>query len=80
MCVLRITLSEQANGWLDEQVGVGQFGSVSAYIEDLVRREMRRGQSRHLLQASITDGVDSGVSDLQVVDIWSKVKQDTAPD
>lgn len=80
MCVFKITLSEQANGWLDEQVGIGRLGSVSAYIEDLVRREMRRDESRHLLQASITDGVDTGASDLQVVDIWSKVKQDTAPD
>ena len=65
-----ITLSDKQDAWIKAQIARGEFTNDSEYIRDLVRRD-QEGQSKlSNLRKAIAEGLESGVSDLSLSDIW----------
>ena len=70
-----ITLSDNQDSWIEAQIASGNFTNDSEYIRDLVRRDQEgQGKLANLKQA-ITEGLNSGISDLSLDEIWQAAEQ-----
>ena len=73
MAIIRktITLSDSQDAWIKAQIARGAFTNDSEYIRDLVRRDQEGQNSLAELRQAIAEGLESGVSDLSLDDIWT---------
>jgi antitoxin ParD1/3/4 len=69
-----ITLTSKLDEWIKLQTNGGEFTNDSEYIRDLVRRDRDQKSKLLALRAAIQDGLDSGVSDRTVGDIWAEAE------
>ena len=75
-----ITVTEQQNSWIKSQIESGKYGNDSEYLRELVRKDQEYKKSVDLLRSALIEGEQSGISDLTIDDIWSKVKDKHALD
>lgn len=75
-----ITVTEQQNSWIKSQIESGKYGNDSEYLRELVRKDQEYKKSVDLLRSALIEGEQSGISDLTMDDIWSKVKDKHALD
>ena len=69
-----ITLTSKLDQWIKSQTIDGDFTNDSEYIRDLVRRDQDQKSKLLALKAAIQEGLDSGVSDRTVGDIWAEAE------
>lgn len=69
-----ITLTSKQDHWIKSQTTDGEFTNGSEYIRDRVRRDQDQKSKRLALRAAIQDGLDSGVSDRTVGEIWAEAE------
>ena len=69
-----ITFTEKQDQWIKSQIEAGEFTNDSEYLRDLVRRDQAKNEKYSALKAAITEGMDSGVSDKNVLDIMKEVE------
>lgn len=74
-----ITLTDQQADWIRAQIELGRFTNDSEYIRDLVRRDQEDRAKLEALRKAIQDGLDSGVSERGLEDIWEAAEQRFAP-
>jgi len=70
-----ITITEQQEVWIRQQVENGTYGNDSEYVRALIRRD--QGAARiplEELKAAIQEGLESGVSKRKVREIWEAVE------
>lgn len=65
-----ITFTEQQDAWIKQQIEKGDFTNDSEYIRDLVRRDQAKKRQKAELDAALLEGLESGVSEKSVEDIW----------
>jgi antitoxin ParD1/3/4 len=53
---MNVSLPDALRAFVEDEVASGEFGTASAYVQHLIRRERRRVQVRQLL----LDGLASG--------------------
>ena len=70
-----ITLSEQQDAWVKARIESGDYTNDSEYIRDLIRRDQEQNAKFLALKAAIQDGLNSGISDRSVADIWAEAEQ-----
>lgn len=70
-----ITLSDSQDAWIKAQIARGAFTNDSEYIRDLVRRDQEGQNKLSDLRQAIAEGLESGVSDLSLNDIWTKAEK-----
>ena len=70
-----ITLTDQQDQWIKAQIAAGEYTNDSEYIRDLVRRDQEQNAKFKALKAAIQEGLDSGVSDKTVSDIWEEAEK-----
>lgn len=70
-----ITLSDSQDAWIKAQIARGAFTNDSEYIRDLVRRDQEGQNKLSDLRQAIAEGLESGVSDLSLDDIWTKAEK-----
>ncbi len=70
-----ITFTEQQDLWIKQQIENGDYTNDSEYLRDLVRRDQADKQKINELRAAIQDGLDSGLSDRTVEDIWKEAEE-----
>ena len=70
-----ITFTEQQDRWIKGQIANGNFTNDSEYIRDLVRQDQVRNTEFLQLKAAIQEGIDSGISEKSLNDIWEEVEQ-----
>ena len=70
-----ITLTEQQDQWIKAQIAAGEYTNDSEYIRDLVRRDQEQNAKFKALKQAIQEGLDSGVSDKTVSDIWEEAEK-----
>jgi antitoxin ParD1/3/4 len=70
-----ITLTDQQDQWIKAQIAAGEYTNDSEYIRDLVRRDQEQNAKFKALKAAIQEGLDSGVSDKKVSDIWEEAEK-----
>lgn len=66
-----ITLTDSQDAWIKSQIARGAFTNDSEYIRDLVKRDQLQEDQLASLRQVIAEGLDSGVSDKSLGDIWS---------
>ncbi len=69
MATMNVSLPEAMKAWVEAQARGGRYRNASDYVRDLVRRDQERAQKIAELQALISEGIDSGVSDKNMKDI-----------
>lgn len=55
---MNVSLPESMRAFVDSEVASGEYGTTSAYIQQLIRRDRRRAEVRQML----LDGIASGPS------------------
>lgn len=69
-----ITLSDSQNAWIKSQISRGSFTNDSEYIRDLLRRDQSQHEQLSRLKHLIAEGLESGVSDKSLNDIWNQAE------
>lgn len=77
MAVVRksITFTEQQDFWIKRQIEKGDYTNDSEYLRDLVRRDQAEQQKLDELRAALQEGLDSGISDKTVEEIWKEAEE-----
>jgi antitoxin ParD1/3/4 len=70
-----ITVTDHQEKWIKAQVESGQYGNDSEYFRDLLRRDEEQNAKFQALKAAIQEGLDSGVSDKTVLDVWREAEE-----
>lgn len=71
-----ITMPEQMSEFVNWQVSSGQYGGISEYLRDLVRKDQEEKQvSIKALGRLIDQAEASGISSRSLDDIWNDCKQ-----
>ena len=77
MSMLRktITITDQMESWVKQQIDSGRYGNDSEYFRDLIRRDKERLDAEIKLSQLLDEAEGSGLSQHSVIDIWDKVKK-----
>ncbi len=70
-----ITITDRQEQWIRAQVASGDYGSDSEYFRTLIRQDQERNATYRALKKAIQEGVDSGVSDRTVKEIWAEAER-----
>jgi antitoxin ParD1/3/4 len=60
--------------WVEAQAKTGRYSNASDYVRDLIRRDQERAVKIADMQALLTEGLESGVSDETTNSIRASVK------
>lgn len=74
MATMNISLPEQMKAWAEAQAETGKYSNTSDYVRDLIRRDQERAEKIAAMQANITEGLASGVSQLTMDEILQKAR------
>lgn len=69
-----ITLTDQQSEWIKSRITSGVYTNDSEYIRDLVRRDQERDARLQALRHAVQEGLDSGVSDRTLHEIWQEAE------
>lgn len=61
MATMNISLPDPMRDWVQAQIEIGKYSSSSDYIRDLIRKDQEQRDRLAVLQAAITQGLESGV-------------------
>ena len=70
-----ITVTDRQEQWIRAQVASGEYGNDSEYFRDLIRRDQERNAQFRALKEAIQEGLESGVGDKTVKEIWAEAEQ-----
>jgi len=74
MATMNVSLPDPMKAWVEAQVHGGQYGNASDYVRDLIRRDQQDRKQIKTLQAAITKGLESGISDRTMQDILKEAR------
>lgn len=74
MATMNVSLPDLMKAWVEAQVHGGQYGNASDYVRDLIRRDQQDREQIKTLQAAITKGLESGMSDRAMKDILKEAR------
>ena len=66
-----ITLTDKQDDWIKARIASGDYTNDSEYLRDLIRRDQDQNAKFRVLKSAIQDGLDSGVSDRTLGEIWA---------
>lgn len=69
-----ITLTKQQDQWVKARITSGDYTNDSEYFRDLVRRDQAQNSKFLVLKRAIQDGLDSGISNRSVAEIWEEAE------
>ena len=69
-----ITLTERQGDWVKHQIESGEYTNDSEYIRALIRQDQERNTKFLALKQAIQDGLDSGVGDMTLDEIWREAE------
>ncbi len=75
MATMNISLPDAMKDWVETQARTGRYSNASDYVRDLIRRDQERADTRAELQALLTEGLESGVSERTIDDVLKAARQ-----
>ena len=69
-----ITLTDKQDKWVKAKIESGDYTNDSEYFRDLVRRDQEQNAKFSVLKEAIQEGLDSGVSEHTVGEVWSEAE------
>ncbi len=70
-----ITVTDRQERWIRAQIASGEYGNDSEYVRDLIRRDQEQNAQFRALKEAIQDGLESGISDKTVKEVWAEAEQ-----
>ena len=70
-----ITVTDRQERWVRAQISSGEYGNDSEYFRDLIRRDQEQNAHFRALKDAIQQGLEGGVSDKTVREIWAEAEQ-----
>ena len=72
-----ISVPESMSQYIESQINSGQYGNVSEYFRDLIRRDQERRQlAIHELRKMVDAAEASGISTLSMSDIKAEARRE----
>ncbi len=75
MATMNISVPDPMKDWVQSQVETGAYASTSDYVRDLIRQDQENRNKIQALQAAITAGLESGVSDKSFNEIIKEARK-----
>lgn len=75
MATMNISMPDPMKDWVQVQIESGKYASSSDYVRDLIRRDQLRAEKLQAMQAAITKGLESGISDKSMADIRAEARK-----
>lgn len=75
MATMNVSLPDPMKDWVELQTASGRYSNASDYVRDLIRRDQERKDKIAQMQALITEGLESGVSEKSMADILAEAKR-----
>ena len=75
MARMAISLPEELKDWAETQASLGRYENPSAYVQELIRCDQDRLSKIAALQKLIDEAVESGISDMNLDDMWNAAKE-----
>ena len=69
-----ITVTQKNDAWIACRIQSGDYGTVSEYIRDLIRKDEREQSQQTQLATLLQEGLDSGISERSVLKILEDAK------
>ena len=69
-----ITVTDRQELWIRTRIASGEYGNESEYFRDLIRRDQERTARFRDLKDAIQEGLESGVSERTVKEIWTEAE------
>jgi antitoxin ParD1/3/4 len=69
MATMNVSLPEAMKDWVEAQSRSGRYSNASDYVRDLIRRDQDRAAQIARMQALVSEGLESGVSDRSMAEI-----------
>lgn len=69
-----ITLTDKQDLWVKARIASGDYTNDSEYFRALVRRDQEWDSKLEALRDAVRDGLNSGISDRTVGDIWAEAE------
>lgn len=63
MATMNVSLPESMKAWVERQTEGQRYANASDYVRDLIRKDQERQRAIAILQAAVTEGVESGESE-----------------
>jgi antitoxin ParD1/3/4 len=60
MATMNVSLPDLMKEWVEYRADSGRYSNASDYVRDLIRKDQERQKAIEVLQAAITEGVESG--------------------
>lgn len=70
-----ITVTDRQEQWIRDQIASGEYGNDSEYFRDLIRQDRKRKGQLGALQEAIVEGLDSGIGDRTVKEVWAEAEK-----
>jgi antitoxin ParD1/3/4 len=74
MKTMNVSLPDTMRDYIEEQVKLGGYGSVSEYMRDLIRQDQKR-KAQAQLETFLLAGLDSGTATPMSDRDWTKIRQ-----
>lgn len=75
MDTMNIALPENLKSFVQRQVEMGGYSSVSEYVRELIRKDQKE-KAREALEAEILKGLDSGEATPMTADDWQAIREE----
>ncbi|MGH9563222.1 MAG: type II toxin-antitoxin system ParD family antitoxin [Terracidiphilus sp.] len=74
MPTMNISLPENLKEFVESQVQSGEYSSVSEFMRELLRRELKALKREHL-ELQLLEGLDSGEGVEATPEIWKRLRE-----
>lgn len=75
MATMNISVPDPMKDWVQSQVNTGAYANTSDYIRDLIRQDQEQRKKIQALQAAITQGLESGISEKSFDEIIQSARE-----
>ena len=77
MSMLRktITITDQMENWVKQQIDSGRYGNDSEYFRDLIRRDQEKRDAEIKLRDLLDEAEATGLGNRSIIDIWDSVSK-----
>jgi antitoxin ParD1/3/4 len=69
MATMNVSLPDAMKDWVEAQSRSGRYSNASDYVRDLIRRDQDRAAKIARMQALVSEGIESGISDRSMAEI-----------
>ncbi|RMB02880.1 type II toxin-antitoxin system ParD family antitoxin [Eilatimonas milleporae] len=77
MATMNVSLPDEMKNWVESQTRTGRYSNASDYVRDLIREDQDRKDKIAHIQALVSEGLESGVSDKSMDDILKEARART---